>query len=181
MERRVALRNMVFIVGSAISLPSWANGLSKTVTYQPGTSLSADDNPLLTSVADTIIPTTDTPGAKELGVPALIQKILADCYEKDVNDSFYKGMNWANDKAKADAGKPFAECTTEQRLVVLKRAQAEDPASDQGKFIKMAKELTILGYTSSEYVVKKVNKYVMIPGHYYGNVPLNYVDPNARN
>ncbi|HEY4323553.1 MAG TPA: gluconate 2-dehydrogenase subunit 3 family protein [Mucilaginibacter sp.] len=181
MERRVALRNIAFIVGSAISIPSWADGLSKTTTYQPGTSLSAEDNPLLASVADAIIPDTDTPGAKELGVPALIQKILADCYEKEVNDSFYKGMNWANDKAKTDNGKPFADCTTAQRLAILKQVQSEDPASDQAKFIKMAKELTILGYTSSEYVVTKINKYVMIPGHYYGNVPLNYVDPNARN
>ncbi len=180
MERRVAIRNIAFVVGSVISLPSWANGLFRTTAYQPGTTLTAADNPLLTSIADTIIPATDTPGAKALGVPALIQKILADCYEKEVGESFAKGMSWVDDKAKADYGKTFAECATEQRLTILKQAQKEDPASDQAKFIRMAKELTILGFNSSEYVVTKINKYVMTPGHYYGDVPLNFDYTKAK-
>jgi hypothetical protein len=171
MERRVALRNMAFIVGSAIALPAWVKGLSQ---LKPGASVTAIDNPLLTSVVDTIIPATNTPGAKALGVPALIQKILADCYEKDVVDTFYKGMDWVNTKAQTDNGKAFAGCNTEQRLAMLKQAQAEDAESNQAKFMKMAKELTILGYTSSKYVVLNINKYVMMPGHYYGNVPVNY-------
>lgn len=176
MERRVALRNIAFIVGSAIMLPSWACNSSSSGSYSAGELITGTDNPLLASVVDTIIPATDTPGAKALGVTALVQKILADCYEKEVVGSFAKGINWVNDKAKADNGKPFTDCTEVQRLSILEQAQAADPATDQAKFIKMAKELTILGYTSSEYVVTRINKYVMMPGHYYGNVPLNYGD-----
>jgi Gluconate 2-dehydrogenase subunit 3 len=171
MERRVALKNIAFIVGSAITLPAWARGLGQLTS---GTEVNAVDNPLLTSVVDTIVPATNTPGAKALGVPALIQKILADCYEKDVVDSFYKGMAWVNEKASTDNSKPFASCTTEQKLAILKQAQAENIESDQYKFMKMAKELTILGYTSSKYYVTNISKYVMMPGHYYGNVPVNF-------
>ena len=180
MERRLALRNMVFIAGSAIALPAWANGLFGKTTYKAGTRINAPENPLLTGIAETIIPATDTPGAKALGVPALIQKILADCYEKSVSDSFMKGMNWVNDQAVSSYSKPFIACSTDERLTLLKKAQAEDAATDQAKFIAMAKELTILGYNTSEYVVTKINKYTMVPGHYYGNVPLDFDIKTAK-
>jgi hypothetical protein len=174
MERRAALRNIAFVVGSMITLPVWAYGISAKAEYFPGTAIAGTENPLLTSIVDTIIPETDTPGAKALGVPALIQKILTDCYDKDVVASFMNGMNWTEEQAKSSYGSPFVNCTTEQRLAILKKAQTEDPATDQAKFIKMAKELTILGFNTSEYVVTKINKYQMVPGHYYGNVPLDY-------
>ena len=160
---------MALAVGSLVALPAWASGWNP-VSAQPVTPfLSAGQAALLADMAETLIPVSDTPGAKALAVPAFIQKMLEDCYEKPVQANVKNGLDAVESLASSSYGKPFASCDATQRQAILTKMQtAEDPAHKD--FFTLIKNLTVQGYTTSEYVMTKHLHYVMAPGHYYGCV-----------
>ena len=95
MERRIALKNMAVAFGGLLSLPSWAqNWTTESVAAQTASRsyLSAADDALLAEIAETIIPETDIPGAKSLGVHTYIQKIVKDCMDTQAQDALENGL-----------------------------------------------------------------------------------------
>lgn len=188
MKRRVLLKNTILIAGGLIALPSWASNWSRQTITSTASFLSINAEALLAEIVNTIIPATDTPGAKELGVDSLIKKILEDCYPKDVQEMFAKGLEAVGERSNKAFSKPFLDANAVERIEVLKQfekseqqtAQTEAPEnirSQQGgnrqtpTFFRLLKDLTILGYTNSEYVMTNLTGYVAVPGHYHGCVP----------
>ncbi|WP_428655919.1 gluconate 2-dehydrogenase subunit 3 family protein [Runella sp.] len=171
MNRREALRNVALATGGWIALPTWAEAWNPNHVRDISVFLSVEQEALLASVVDTIIPTTDTPGAKDLEVPAFIQKMLVDCYEKDVQENVKKGLEITNAIALDSYLRPFEKCNSLQRKDVLRKLQL---STDQARkdYLALVKSLTILGFTTSEYVQTKYLNYNPIPGHYYGCVPV---------
>lgn len=183
-------------------------------------SLSAEQQTLLAELAETIIPTTSTPGAKEAQVPAFIQLALKDCYPDRQQKHFQKGLSAVDDDSKKTYGKAFVDLAPAQREAVLKQfeqlakdevkrkktapekatspettlatlnggsdqTQAKEVDAETGKvvtdaqkgqpltpFFTLLKELTMLGYFSSEIGCTKALAYVAIPGRYVGVTPL---------
>jgi hypothetical protein len=161
MKRRLARINMALAAGGLVLLP--ACGVSQFLTSR--------QEGLLTDILDTIIPATDTLGAKALEVPAFVQKVLADCYEQEVQEAFQRGLDTVARLSRAGYGKSFGKMAPDQRLELLTNmAKAEQ--QDQREFLQLVKELTILGYTNSEYVLTNFSNYTIMPGHYYGCVPV---------
>lgn len=169
-ERRIALKQMALAVGSLIALPAWATGWNP-VTAQPlKPFLSSGQAALLADIAETLIPASDTPGAKALDVPAFVQRMLEDCYEKPVQEAVKTGLDTVETLANSQYGKSFASGDATQRQAVL-TTMATSPETPKKDFVALIKNLTIQGYTTSEYVMTKHLHYVMAPGHYYGCVP----------
>lgn len=171
MNRREVLRNAALAAGGFIALPTWAEAWTPSNVRNGNIILSGEQEALLTSIVDTIIPTTNTPGAKDLEVPAFIQKMLVDCYEKDVQENFIKGLEKTEAIAKESYLTAFGACTSLQHKEVLNKIVM---SSDQAlkDFFALIKSLTIMGFTTSEYVQTKYLNYNPIPGHYYGCVPV---------
>jgi hypothetical protein len=161
----VAAAGLVFLPGCDMT--------SKNVTAQTlQTTLTPSQEALLAHVVDTIIPATDTPGAKDLNVHLFVQKMVQDCYAREAQVNFVKGMDALKDIAKKKHGKSFDACTTEERIALLKGMEQSEDAS-QKEFYTMAKGLTVRGYMNSEYVMTNLTNYQAVPGHYYGCVPVN--------
>ena len=170
MRRRVALRNIALSVGGLIALPAWANNWHQESVQLTQPFLSPRQEKLLTTVVDTILPVTDTPGAKDLNVHGFVQKMLADCYEKEVQDNFRQGLDTLDSLAKQTFNKSFGASDTTQRIELLKMMELATDAN-QKEFFTLVKKLTVQGYTTSEYYLTKHTNYNMIPGHFYGCVP----------
>lgn len=171
MERRNALKTLAGAVGGLVALPGWASGWTAESVQLTKPLLPADQIETLAAVVDTIIPATDTPGAKELNVQQFIQKVIADCYDKTTQDTLANGLILTNDLAQKAYGKPFNGGDVTQRTTLLRQLeQSTDPA--QADFVKLVKPLTIRGYLNSEYVMTNLTHYEFIPGHYYGCVPV---------
>ncbi len=153
-------------------LPNWASGWNPATVKSETAFLPPHLDAVLTEVVDTIIPQTDTPGAKALNVQTFIQKMITDCYEKDVQTAFTNGLKNVDETARQQHNQPFISCDTPQRLAVLAALEKtpEIPLSD---FYKLVRQLTIQGFTTSEYVMTKHYNYQPIPGHYYGCVPVS--------
>ena len=88
MDRRNAVKQLVIVSGSLISLPFWMTGCAdgdNAVTHL--SSFSATEQELLASITDTIIPAGNAIGAKAVGVDKFLQKLIDDCYDKEVQDN----------------------------------------------------------------------------------------------
>jgi hypothetical protein len=171
MNRRAALQNLATAAGGLLVLPAWANGWNKASVMSVGPGFTAGQEVLLAEIVETIIPTTDTPGAKELHVHTFIQKMIRDCYEQDVQHNMIKGISTVEELSKQMFGQQFVACPASQRMEILSRLERSEDAQ-QKSFYSLIKELTIQGYMSSEYVMVNHANYQMAPGHYYGCVPV---------
>jgi gluconate 2-dehydrogenase gamma chain len=181
-DRREALRKTALLMGAAVSasaLTGILQGCKATpeLTYKPQF-FTEDQARIVTEVAEIIIPKTDTPGAKDAGVPGFIDLMLKDCYKKEDQDRFIAGLTAFDEEAKKAYGDSFIYCKPEQQVELVTKthsaALAEAKANKEAKrpFILMAKELTLLGFFTSEPGATQVLQYVAVPGSYKGCIPL---------
>ena len=170
MQRRSAIKNIALTIGSAIVLPSWANAWNHESVKNTHLFVSASQEALLAEIVETIIPKTDTLGAKDLNVHQFVPKMIADCYDKKAQDIFKKGFESVDANAKRDFSKNFTDCDAKQKLEVLTKMSKSDN-SDEKAFVGLVKNITIQGYLNSEYVMTNLRKFEFAPGHYYGCVP----------
>lgn len=165
-------------------------------------SLSPDHKNLVSEIAEIIIPKTSTPGAKDAAVGPFIEVMLKDCYSPTQQAHFKKGLDDLEAASQKDNGKKFLESTPEQQTALLKKfeqmSKDEVKQNEQSKkivdsetglvkdtknektkkesppvpFFKLMKELTLLGYFTSEAGAKNALAYVAIPGRYEGCVKM---------
>ena len=112
--------------------------LSAQGTYEPVT-FSSEEFDLLGIVVDMILPTSDTPGAREAGVHAIIDEDLAK--HSDQLSLLRKGLVTLRTEG-------FESMTEPQRIALL--AGYEESSGDNKEFFETVKGLTIDAYYSTE-------------------------------
>ena len=123
-------------------------------------------------VVDTLIPTTDTPGAKDLGVDQFVLLMVNDCHSEEDQIAFYSGLHSMDAFVEKGVGQSFATCDTDTRIEVLNSLSNRSDASSELKaFFQIPKKLTILGYLDSKYVMTELLPHKMIPDSYDGYYP----------
>jgi hypothetical protein len=172
---RVALLFGGTIVGGAAFLEGCRQPDAKSVA---GLSFSPDDIAFLDEVAETIIPTTNTPGAKAAKVGAFMQVMVTDCYEEKDQKIFLEGMKTIDQVCQKAHGQPFMKATPEQRHALLsgidkelKAYNADKKKEDPNHYFGLMKQLTLLGYFTSEIGATQALRYVAVPGRYEGCIP----------
>jgi hypothetical protein len=171
MQRRSAIKNIALTIGGTIILPSWANAWNKQTFSKSSFYISVSQENFLAEIVETIIPKTDTPGAKELNIHQFTAKMIADCYDKKSQETFSKGFDLVDAVAKKDFSKPFIECDAKQKLAILNKMSNSENIDEKG-FVKLVKNLTIQGYLNSEYVMTNLRIYEFAPARYHGCVPV---------
>jgi hypothetical protein len=182
MDRRQALQRAGLVLGYAISAPVIAgimNGCKSTpeLTYKP-VFFTEEQAGLVSEVAAIIIPKTDTPGAKEVGVPAFMDQLIKQCYKKEDQDRFLAGLAEFDEGAKKAYGDSFMDLDPAKQKEYVKKTH--DAALDAAKagtakdkpFILVAKELTVVGFYTSEEGASKILQYAPVPGAFHGCVPM---------
>ncbi|MEX2231024.1 MAG: gluconate 2-dehydrogenase subunit 3 family protein [Cyclobacteriaceae bacterium] len=184
MDRREALKRTALLMGGVVSAPA-IMGVLKGCTAKPGIDwkpvfLNEDQASVVTQVAEIIIPRTDTPGAKDVGVPGFIDKMLKEVYSGEDQKFFTDGLLAFNEEAKKQYGDDFAELDEEDQTALVKKIHDEAVETEQTTnpepkrpFILMMKELTMLGFFTSEPGATQVLQYVPVPGAYKGCIPLS--------
>ena len=133
---------------------------------------------LLDDIADTILPETGTPGARAAGVGPFIALMVTDSYYEDDQQIFRDGLLSLQAQSVEMYGAEFPAVTPAQRLGLLKNLDAEQFATMQGRedgapthYFRMLKELTLLGYFTSEIGCTQALRYVETPGRFDPCVP----------
>lgn len=187
MNRREAISRIALLVGGTLSAPTLfameSVGKVKTRSaLEAAFSLTEAQRLIVAEVAEHIIPKTTTPGAKDAGVPAFIEMMLNDCYKSPEQTSFLEGV--------ADLEKKnFISLSKEEQIAALKQVETDtkelmksyevkqvkvgdnvDKENLEGKkgvpFWRLMKELTLLGYFTSEQGIKASFVYEPIPGKF---------------
>lgn len=130
---------------------------------------TSDQIALLSDISERIIPKTDTPGAKDVGVSSYIDQTVSLFYKDADRKRFLEKLpsfdKIANDKYK----KNFTQLSDENKDDVLKIMASEWKQNDKEHHIfKEMRDLTVTGYCTSEAGAKKLLVYDPVPGPYQG-------------
>jgi hypothetical protein len=196
MQRREALR----LLAAAATLPLVSRdafSLFQEVHQQlPQTAaLKAFDphqNATVVTISELIIPQTDTPGAKAARVNEFIDVIVAEWYDQEQKSTFLTGLADVDRRSQSLFSKDFAECSDKQQIQILNELDEESQVklastgrrrarnvalttrlTDKQLFFPMIKQLTLIGYYTSEIGFEQELHEEIIPARHAGCVPLS--------
>jgi hypothetical protein len=180
-DRREAIKAGTALVGAALFastgvLAACGRDERQRAGKQPGTPgvLSRDDQALMEEIADTLLPDTpSSPGAKAAGAGAAIQLLLTDCYEPPAQRRLVQGLAAFRETCRARHDADFASLPRGTREQLLRDADAEArKAAADTHWFQVARDVAERAYWSSETGMTKALRYVRIPGHFTGCMPL---------
>jgi Gluconate 2-dehydrogenase subunit 3 len=192
MGRREAVRRLAILMGGAMIGSEVLLRGESVADKGPQAGFTDADRALLDEIGETIIPATNIPGAKATNIGAFMTMMVTDCYSAKQHAAFSDGLVAINDASKARFGTSFVESTPAQRTELCnaldaqqrqeaKEAKKETAAGNPSKapsahYFRMMKDLTILGYFSSEIGCTQAVTYLEVPGAYHGDVPFKKGD-----
>ena len=201
LSRRQILERMAIASGGAISLAilSACDGDVKVPTETSNITLKAlNENQLelVADIADTIIPDTETLGAKSVNVHYLVDELAANWMTADEREGFLMDLTTLDERIKTEKGVSFSELDLDGRGAVLDQLGAEmlaaggtntglgditnsDDNTGRKHIYRELRELIIFGYYTSEVGATEELSYDAIPGEYSGCIPLSDVGGKA--
>jgi gluconate 2-dehydrogenase gamma chain len=195
MDRRGLIARALMLVGASVT-PGTIDAFAASKTRGKKRFLTAPQFALLSAIADTIIPVTDTPGAVAAGVPAKLDGMLTTWASVETRDKIVGALAAIDAAAKTSAAKGFAALASVQRksiLVEYDKAALKPGPKPKVKlsalqallggapvinpaYLKL-KELVITLYYSSEIASTKELIYEHNPGTW---VPSLKITPESR-
>jgi hypothetical protein len=187
MNRRQAISRLAILLGSSFTAQTLSamDRMGSVATKKrlfSALTLTDTQRKIVAEVAEHIIPRTTTPGAKDAGVPAFIVMMMNDCYKKPEQDSFLEGLkdleakNFLTQSAEAQiATLKQVEIDTKELMNALNVKQVkvgdnvDKETMDKKRgvpFWRLMKEMTLLGYYTSEQGLKASFEYEPIPGKF---------------
>jgi hypothetical protein len=172
LSRRRALKSLVFASAGMVLIPSCMSDRSKSSLLLKKIKITADDEALMAELCETLLPKTNTPGAKDLSAHLFVLMMVDECRKKEDQEKFTKGLEAFKILSQGTINKDFMKADLSERKKLLNSIIAKlDAENDLNAFFKMTKGLTIQAYSSSEFYLTKVQVYELVPGRYHGCVP----------
>jgi gluconate 2-dehydrogenase gamma chain len=187
-DRRELIHRAAMILGGAVSSSAMAGVLGgcavlpRTADKDPPPAprfLTVAELAAVSALAEQIIPRTDTPGAVDVGVPMFVDRMMADFYREPEQTALRSGLSRADAEAQIAHGKPFANLAPEQQIALMTiwdeeaafRRKLPEGVVNDPHFFRTMKELTTLGFFTSETGASKYLRYDPIPGPWRADIP----------
>ena len=171
-SRREALKYAATIMGGTIiGAEAFLTGC--TAKNNRSEFLSEADVQLLDEIGETILPeSSHSPGAKAAQIGAFMNVMVADCYSERDQNIFLSGLDEIRCAANEKYGNEFLNISPAERLELLSEYDrlARQNTDEVPHFFAMMKQLTILGYFTSQPGVTQAMRYDPVPGGYNGCV-----------
>lgn len=179
MDRRELLKMIVATTGAAmVGLPALVHGQAPAAGTKPY--FSDAEVGTLDEIAETILPRTKTPGAKDAGAGAFMATFVSDCYTARQQATFRAGLADIDKRA----GGRFVSLAPQARTELLRALDAEarkhavevteTGTAEEGEamphYFTMFKQLAIFGFFTSKVGATEVLHYVAVPGRYDGDL-----------
>ena len=177
MQRREAVQYISLLLGGTLV---GSNVFITGCDTKPkdGESFSESDIAYMDEIGDTILPTTSTPGAKAAKIGQFMTVMVNDCYEPANQKVFKDGLKKLDDLSKKQFDNSFVKASPQQRTQLLIQLDKEQKdymtnkkKEDPSHYFRMMKELTLLGYFTSEVGTKQARRHSPVPGRYEGCIP----------
>ncbi|MDX1590820.1 MAG: gluconate 2-dehydrogenase subunit 3 family protein [Balneolaceae bacterium] len=175
-DRKEAIKRTAALMGGVVFAPSIL-GVLKGCTASPGgwspELFNSRQAAFTTAMANTILP-----GAVEQGVPAFIESMVKDIYTEEQREMYLEAMDDMMDKCLDEMGSEFADLEegSQFEFATLENNSAIEAGFGAGpQFFLILKELTMVGFFTSEYGATEVLRYQEIPGTYQACIPFEDV------
>jgi len=198
-SRRAWLKGFgaVIVLGFVGTGLAWRRfGISQLADLTIWKGFSTDDISLLNEISESIIPTTDTPGARSVDVGTFMAVAVTECFEPQDQAAFVAGLQAVESACLDQFGRGFREITAAERTALLSKIDGErkwrelwnrgergllfvvkpligampEPVQTPHYFTMM-KELAVRGYFTSQPGVTQALRHQAIPGDYNGSLP----------
>lgn len=171
MQRREAIKKTAAMMGMTIlGADLFLTGCSGPVKQQG--LFSKDDIALMDEIGETILPDSDrSPGAKAAHIGEFMKSYVNDCYGENEQKIFMAGLEQVQSDSQKLYQEGFIKISNKERFDLLSEYDEQSRASnklDKIHFFAMMKQVTILGYFSSEVGATKAMRYNIGSGHYNG-------------
>jgi hypothetical protein len=172
-NRRTLIKQFLAISAGVVLIPSCMQDKSKASILLKTIIIDGDQEKMLAELAETIIPKTDTPGAKDISAHLFALQMIDDCYKEEEQQKFISGLKAFEEFSNKETGKSFVSSSAAEREALLTKLEAiKDGKEDLNYFYKSVKRLTIQAYTTSKYYLTNVQVYELVPGRFHGCVPV---------
>ena len=179
MKRREAIKSYALIAGalSTVSISTILSGC-KAEVKEGWTPEFFDENEIkiLETITEFIMPKTDTPGANDALVHRFIDSAVNDVVEEDEQTIFKSGLKEIETKSQSGFNKSFSDLDTDEMDFIVSHFHREaekklkvDP--DSKHIFPLLRQLTVVGFFTSEIGSTQVLRHNPIPGEYLGCVP----------
>lgn len=186
MNRRELLRQIAILtggtfIGGELLLSGCKSGARMEAGFTPAT-IS-----LLDEVGETIIPATNTPGAKAAQIGAFMQVMVTDCYTEKEQAAFKAGIVSLDEACRKMHQESFIDCSPEKRTSFLvslekeaktynEKVQQSNAGKEEGDqeplhYYTMMKQLTLFGFFTSKTGATETLRHIQVPGKYDGAFP----------
>lgn len=166
MNRRVWIKRAMLTGGAMLILPACMHDQGAVSVVLKHIFITGKEEQLFSEITETIIPRTNTLGATDLNLYQFVLKMFDDCYDQKQQDRIISGL-------KQFESDDFRTLNSAEKLARL-RTVAKDPLvnADLSYFLNETRSWTIKGYTTSQYVLTKIEHYQMVPGRFHGCVKI---------
>jgi len=179
MDRREAISRVGLLLGgSVIGAEFFLSGCRTGSSVDTEDLFEEDTVAFMNQVGETILPKTETPGAAAADVGAFMALMVRDCYEADDQKIFKKGLKDLDEACIKKYDSTFIKAEKDQRTALLNQLDKEQKEYSKKKekdapnhYFTMIKQLTLLGYFTSEIGCTQALRYLPVPGKYRGDYP----------
>jgi len=178
MNRREVLLLLAGTAALPDSLMAMGRAVHKRVRAGTLRAFNAHQNETVATIAELIIPKTDTPGAREAGVPAFIDLFIAEWPDNEDRQRVLAGLGTLDERTRALFGKDFISASVPQQTQIVTALEAEVARlrDTQGNvwhhFYYPIKRLTLVGYYTSEVGATSEQNFRVVPGRFEPCYPL---------
>lgn len=184
MQRRDVLR--LLATGTALQfaprslLVTLAHARTVLAAESTPRTLNSHQYATVKTIAEIVIPRTETPGAADVGAADFIDLMLTEWYDEPQRALFLAGVEDIDLRSKTLFGKSFVDCSPVQQADILTAlgekmlAEPHTPSPDEfdpgteTSFYAMLRRLTLTAYYTSEAGATQELHFEVIPGSYQG-------------
>ncbi len=181
MQRREVLRFLGTAALGPLLLPFPANERwrvgralhTRAVVVRPGQALDPEQLELVRALAETILPTTDTPGGVDVGAPEFVDLLLAEWYPTMERQEILAGLNALDVRCQERFGHSFVALSPSEREAFLASVDGVrgERSSAEGAYARI-KDGLIFGFVTSREISELTRTTPIIPGRFDGCIPL---------
>ena len=167
MDRREAIRITTAIFGGMIvggeAFLSGCESKNKSISEL----ISEEQINLLNEIGETIIPeSTSSDGAKAAKVGQFMKAMINDCYNPNEKKIFLEGLQQIEKFSIDQFNNTFLQLTQDQKAELLMELEKESSMNEDLHYYTLFKQLTVLGFVTSEVGQTKAMRYEAVPGRY---------------
>lgn len=182
MNRR-ELISVIAALGAGQLLTRLAEAADSSLPDAPGTRVFNEaQRQRVAQLAEIILPATDTSGAIAAGVPAFIERMVGEWYTPAERRSFLDGLQELDRSCTSRFGAHFDACSEQQRTAVLAELDEQahayqhrggrifDAPDENAPFFLKLKQLTVVGFYTSQIGATQELSYNPVPNRYDGDI-----------